>query len=211
MCHSWLTYKSSHSLQLPPPILHWPRPPPSASSQSVYWPISDQHLCHVISVSQEDASIQVMWSLSANRRPVSRSGDCSRPMRGRYQPGSAWGPAGQDWPPAGLSLVESNHLTWILASDWRTDRQLALLSAETWEAWEEGQPRELGGNILHCYTIIAKISVFSKNHLTIIPTFIKLSLWLLNALKNLSFFQAFSSQNAPSSSDFVWTIRPCVL
>ena len=39
---------------------------------------------HVITQDQWEASIQVTWSLSSNERPVFRSRDHSRPMRGKY-------------------------------------------------------------------------------------------------------------------------------
>ena len=47
-------------------------------------PIRGQYPGHVITLSQSEASIQVMWSVSTNQRPVSRSCDHSRPIRGQY-------------------------------------------------------------------------------------------------------------------------------
>ena len=40
---------------------------------------------HMVRFDQSEASIQVTWSFSTNKRPVSRSLDHSRPIRGQYQ------------------------------------------------------------------------------------------------------------------------------
>ena len=47
-------------------------------------PIRGQYLGHVITLSQSEASIQVMWSLLANLRPVFRACDHSQPIRSQY-------------------------------------------------------------------------------------------------------------------------------
>ena len=70
----------------------------TASQRPVSWscdpsqPIRDPYLGHVIPLSQSEASIQVMWPLSANQRPVSRSCDQSKPIRGQYSAHGTWPP-----------------------------------------------------------------------------------------------------------------------
>ena len=47
-------------------------------------PIRGNNVVHVILLDQSEASIQVMWPVLTNQRPVFRSCDLYRPIRARY-------------------------------------------------------------------------------------------------------------------------------
>ena len=55
-----------------------------AAEAWTYCPIRDQYLGHVISIVQSERSIQVMWQVLSNQRPVFKSCDKYCPIRDQY-------------------------------------------------------------------------------------------------------------------------------
>ena len=76
-------------------------------------PVTNQRPNHVTSLDQSEASVQVMWSLSTNQK-----GERGDEQWSDILDTSATSGQMPLITPLPFWLVESDHMTWILASDW---------------------------------------------------------------------------------------------